>query len=542
MKVKRYLVESMPEALEKIRVELGKDAVILNTKPVKTGGFMGMFRKQQIEVIAAAETKEEKQAPVKPATSVPKLDRQENGNSFVGKQGYQSPNKNEPSSVGQRPKVIQTASHPNAAPHTNSKEGLLVTPAQDGDFVQQEEQPKSLAGALAAIRYQQAIHTLTDANQQSGTVLPSSTPDTVPLVQDREEGKEFIAPQLGEGTSTPIVGESSLPDRSQRLEPSLTMNQPDATVPTEKMQQEKRLDQATGMQEYRDMIGELKDMRVMLHKLLFAKQASEQLPPSLAEWREKLLQNEMQESTIATLLHDILLELPDPYHATQEEVDNLMKRRIAERVAKHVPDDSKTRNPQKYLFFFGPTGVGKTTTIAKLAAWHMLKEKRKVGFITADTYRIAAVEQLKTYANILNVPLEVVFSANEMENALDKMQGYDLIFIDTAGRNYRNDEFVSKIKEYLQWEEMSEHLLVMSLTSKFADMQAIIEQFKDVPISQVILTKADETLHYGPILSLLEQFDLPLSYLTTGQNVPDDIEVITTEKLTKLIVGEEAYA
>ncbi|GIO00723.1 hypothetical protein J5TS2_13910 [Brevibacillus halotolerans] len=541
MKVKRYLVESMPEALEKIRVELGKDAVILNTKQVKTGGFMGLFKKQQIEVIAAAETKEEKQAPAKPATSVPKLDRQETGNSLAGKQGYQALKNNEQSSVGQSPKVIQTASQPKAAPHASPKEELLATPAQGGDAVQPEGQPKSLAGALAAIRYQQAINTFTDSNPQASTVLPNSTPDHAPLAQEREADVGFRAPS-GEVTSNPIAEESSLPDHSQSLSSSLSMNQTGTSVSIEKAHQEKRLDQATGMQEYRDMIGELKDMRVMLHKLLFAKQASEQLPPSLAEWREKLLHNEMQESTIATLLHDILLELSDPYHATQEEVDSLMKQRIAERIAKHVPDETKTKNPKKYLFFFGPTGVGKTTTIAKLAAWHMLKEKRKVGFITADTYRIAAVEQLKTYANILNVPLEVVFSANEMENALDKMQGYDLIFIDTAGRNYRNDEFVSKIKEYLQWEEMSEHLLVMSLTSKFADMQAIMEQFKDVPISQVILTKADETLHYGPILSLLEQFDLPLSYLTTGQNVPDDIEVISTEKLTKLIVGEEAYA
>ncbi|MDN9010262.1 flagellar biosynthesis protein FlhF [Brevibacillus laterosporus] len=541
MKVKRYLVESMPEALEKIRVELGKDAVILNTKQVKTGGFMGLFKKQQIEVIAAAETKEEKQAPAKPATSVPKLDRQETGNSLIGKQGYQAPKNNEQSSVGQSPKIIQTASKPNAAPQTTPKEELLAPPAHGGDAVQQEGQPKSLAGALAAIRYQQAINTFTDSNQQASTVLPKSIPDHAPLAQEREEDVGLIAPSVGV-TSNPIAEESSLPDHSQSLASSLSMNQTGTSVSTEKAHQEKRLDQATGMQEYRDMIGELKDMRVMLHKLLFAKQASEQLPPALAEWREKLLQNEMQESTIAALLHDILLEMSDPYHAAQEEVDSLMKQRIAERIAKHVPDETKTKNPKKYLFFFGPTGVGKTTTIAKLAAWHMLKEKRKVGFITADTYRIAAVEQLKTYANILNVPLEVVFSANEMENALDKMQGYDLIFIDTAGRNYRNDEFVSKIKEYLQWEEMSEHLLVMSLTSKFADMQAIVEQFKNVPISQVILTKADETLHYGPILSLLEQFDLPLSYLTTGQNVPDDIEVITTEKLTKLIVGEEAYA
>ncbi|MBA4532303.1 MULTISPECIES: flagellar biosynthesis protein FlhF [Brevibacillus] len=541
MKVKRYLVESMPEALEKIRVELGKDAVILNTKQVKTGGFMGLFKKQQIEVIAAAETKEEKQAPAKPATSVPKLDRQETVNSLVGKQGYQAPKNNEQPSVGQSPKVIQTASQPNTAPHASPKEELLVTPAQNGDAVQPEGQPKSLAGALAAIRYQQTINTFTDSNPQASTGLPKSTPVQTPLVREREEDTGLIATS-GEVTSTPSAEESSLPDHSQSLASSLSMNQTGTSVSTEKAHQEKRLDQATGMQEYRDMIGELKDMRVMLHKLLFAKQASEQLPPSLTEWREKLLHNEMQESTIATLLHDILLELSDPYHATQEEVDSLMRQRIAERIAKHVPDETKTKNPKKYLFFFGPTGVGKTTTIAKLAAWHMLKEKRKVGFITADTYRIAAVEQLKTYANILNVPLEVVFSANEMENALDKMQGYDLIFIDTAGRNYRNDEFVSKIKEYLQWEEMSEHLLVMSLTSKFADMQAIMEQFKNVPISQVILTKADETLHYGPILSLLEQFDLPLSYLTTGQNVPDDIEVITTEKLTKLIVGEEAYA
>lgn len=172
----------------------------------------------------------------------------------------------------------------------------------------------------------------------------------------------------------------------------------------------------------------------------------------------------------------------------------------------------------------------------------MLKEKRKVGFITTDTFRIGAVEQLKTYANILNVPIEVVFSAKDLPIAMDRLAHCDLILVDTAGRNYRNNEYVKGITDLLEKETDSENYLILSLTSRYSDMKPIVQNFQDVPIHKVIFTKADETIIFGSILNVTHEFGLKLSYITIGQNVPDDIVTATPEVVANLILGEQAYA
>jgi flagellar biosynthesis protein FlhF len=207
-------------------------------------------------------------------------------------------------------------------------------------------------------------------------------------------------------------------------------------------------------------------------------------------------------------------------------------------LASNAQTSVKLERSVQYAFFFGPTGVGKTTTIAKMAANSMLKEKRRIGFITADTYRMAAVEQLKTYANILNVPMEVVFQPKEMVTAMERLSDCDLIFVDTAGRNFRNDEYVQGIRELVEHGTNSVNYLVLSLTSKYTDMKAIIQSFSDVPVKQVIFTKADETQSFGTMLNVSEEMKLTLSYITTGQNVPDDIVVATPTLVSSMVVGD----
>jgi flagellar biosynthesis protein FlhF len=185
----------------------------------------------------------------------------------------------------------------------------------------------------------------------------------------------------------------------------------------------------------------------------------------------------------------------------------------------------------RIVHFVGPTGVGKTTTIAKLAAEQVLKHKRSVGFITSDTYRIAAVEQLKTYANILNIPLEVVFSPLDLPKAFEKLADRDVIFMDTAGRNFRNEMYVSELNSLLRTQERYETYLVLSLSMKYNDMSAITHNFSKFGLDKVLFTKADETVTFGSIINLLYDFDLSLSYLTDGQNVPDDIRPMDVDKL-----------
>lgn len=198
-------------------------------------------------------------------------------------------------------------------------------------------------------------------------------------------------------------------------------------------------------------------------------------------------------------------------------------------------DDSK----KKYKFFIGPTGVGKTTTIAKIASMLKMEQQKKVALMTADTYRIAAVEQLTTYANILDIPLQVIYSADEVQEALEKFKDYDVVLIDTAGRSHKNREQRDDIEQLLKAvpEEEGENYLVLSATTKYRDLLKITEAYSQMTDYALIFTKLDETSCIGNILNIHMKTGAPLSYATFGQNVPDDISVIDPQSIAKQLLG-----
>ena len=177
---------------------------------------------------------------------------------------------------------------------------------------------------------------------------------------------------------------------------------------------------------------------------------------------------------------------------------------------------------KKFVNVLGPTGVGKTTTLAKLAAKCVLDEEKKVAFITTDTYRIAAIEQLKTYAQILSVPLEVCYNAQDFIAAKNKFSDYDVVFIDSAGRNFLDQENVLNLTKIINYDDDVEVFLVFALTGKYLDMKKIYKQFSKLPIYRFIFTKIDETHSYGAMFNLMDEFKVGTAYITNGQNVPDD--------------------
>ncbi len=194
---------------------------------------------------------------------------------------------------------------------------------------------------------------------------------------------------------------------------------------------------------------------------------------------------------------------------------------------------------RKFINVVGPTGVGKTTTIAKIAARAVLEKKKKIGFITTDTYRIAAIEQLKTYANLLQAPIEIVYNSEDYQKAIEKFSSLDLVFIDTAGRNYKEERYINDLKQLINFNEEVESFLVLSLTSKEKDMNRIVEQFKDIPIDRFIFTKVDETNSIGSMCNLMIKYNKGLAYYTDGQEVPEDIkEANLTELLDLFFQGE----
>ncbi|HYF80285.1 MAG TPA: flagellar biosynthesis protein FlhF [Symbiobacteriaceae bacterium] len=185
----------------------------------------------------------------------------------------------------------------------------------------------------------------------------------------------------------------------------------------------------------------------------------------------------------------------------------------------------------------GPTGVGKTTTLAKLAAHLALGQGRRVALITADTYRIAAVEQLRTYSEIIGVPLEVVYDPAEVRGALAAHSDKDLILVDTAGRSPKNHAHMSELKAYLDVLEPSETYLVLSLTSGYRDATMIVDHYLPMGFDHFLFTKWDEAAAPGLIYNIVHRYKRPLSYVTTGQNVPDDMEIANPETITRAILG-----
>lgn len=374
MRIKKYLVNSLPDAMQQIKSDLGHEAVILNTKKVKTGGFLGLFKKQQIEVIAAIDPeKKEKQEKAK-------------------KQEKQAPN-------------------------------------------------------------------------QAVSVVPRTN------VEDEE------------------------------------------------------------------VISEIKSIKKYLLHLITEKE--QHLSPALEKVNQRLKKHDISKEICSEIIAKLMLKLETENDYGEKEIYSWTKEEIIRFIKLGHAKQHNTFS--KVTCFIGPTGVGKTTTIAKLAADLMLKEKKKIGFITTDTYRIAAVEQLKTYAGILNIPIEVVYSPDELKNALDRLDSCDYILMDTAGRNYFEKEYVDELALLLGNDEEVQTNIVISLTSKYSDLKEIIDSFAELTIHSILFTKLDETRSYGIILNLLHEYRLPFTYLTNGQNVPDDIILASPEIIADLILGEDAH-
>lgn len=197
-------------------------------------------------------------------------------------------------------------------------------------------------------------------------------------------------------------------------------------------------------------------------------------------------------------------------------------------------------NGPRIVFFVGPTGVGKTTTIAKIASRFSVEGGKKVALLTADTYRIAAAEQLRTYANILEVPFRVIYSPEEVVKACEDYKDYDYIMVDTAGHSYQNETQRKAVEEFLHAvKERSQQdvFLVLSATTKYKDLLKIADAYSEITDYKLIFTKLDETAYFGNLLNLRLHTGAQLSYVTCGQNVPDDIENFNPQKTVKLLLG-----
>ena len=202
-------------------------------------------------------------------------------------------------------------------------------------------------------------------------------------------------------------------------------------------------------------------------------------------------------------------------------------------------DDGGDAVGGRKVMLLGPTGVGKTTTIAKLAAIKALWEHKKVLLLTSDTYRIAAVEQLKTYAKILGVPIEIIFDISSIPSAVDEHDNADIILLDTAGRSQRDKKNMELFENlYNAFTPDAVHL-VLAANMKYKDMLDVVEHIPNIPVSHLLFTKLDETVSYGSIFNIQQVMGCPVSFLTVGQNVPKDIETATGTRIAEFLMKPE---
>ena len=259
----------------------------------------------------------------------------------------------------------------------------------------------------------------------------------------------------------------------------------------------------------------------------------------------RLLYNTMIENEVAEKYVNQILEDVDKNRKPNMPFDYLLANIYQKIILKFgksegiLPADKGPR----VVLFIGPTGVGKTTTIAKLASIFSMEQKKKIALLTADTYRIAATEQLRTYAQILEVPFRVVYTAEETKDAVEAFNEYDYIFVDTAGHSHRNAELLANMKMHLDAVAgiaQMQVFLVLSATTKYKDLLKIVDNYKEVTNYQLIFTKLDETTTVGNLLNVKLHADTPIAYITCGQNVPQDIEPFNPQKTVKQLLGGKA--
>lgn len=281
------------------------------------------------------------------------------------------------------------------------------------------------------------------------------------------------------------------------------------------------------------VLKEIKQLKKMLH---FTKDETQQYPMNYRLVYEGLITQEVEPSLAIQLVDKVLTRIGET------EAEDVAYQKIVDVLEEEIQTQLSgfsykgIKDTKKVAQFVGPTGVGKTTTIAKIAAKYMLEEQKKVALITSDTYRIAAVEQLRTYAKILDIPMEVAYTVEDFGQAFEKYAAYDVILVDTAGRNFRDEQYIKQLKESTRAEWQIDTYLVLALTAKAEDINAIYNQFAQIGIKEVIFTKTDETRQYGSFLNISLGKQTGIAYATNGQDVPEDLVKLSPALISNYII------
>lgn len=334
-----------------------------------------------------------------------------------------------------------------------------------------------------------------------------------------KEPEMNVAKNMGE--------EDSLEERLTRLQALLEKQM------SEKKEEEKSEETIANQEQKTEEMTEIEEAPVDEEKekeIEYAKNCKELI-------YQQMLANEVDKEIADSIMEEVNRSLPED--ALLDQILANIYQKIILMLGQPYLIDAKPKDKTIFIFFLGSTGVGKTTTIAKIASKLKLEEKANIVLVTADTYRIAAVEQLKTYANILSVPLKVIYSPKELEESMEELSQYDICLVDTAGRSHRDKEQMNDIRELMEQVPIAERqvYLVLNAGIKYSDLQEIASTYSSFTDYSIIFTKLDETSSAGAMLNMKMKTKCPLSYVTWGQNVPDDIGEIDPQKVAKQLLG-----
>lgn len=483
MKLKTYRAPSMADALGLVKKDLGKDAVILHTRSVRVGGVLGFGAKTLVEITASDE-------------SVP-MARQRKA--VAGQPGPRAAEPAMPAStfgaLGAYKKV--------AAMGATAPTGQVPTASRES--VEREEAQRL---TVSNRRAPAAVPSAPIPTTNTQTNVPANTLTRAPLEMQRETAAPvFAGPAAGIGRFAGS-GEGSTPSQIQRelAEIKLLVNQVLHAAP------------ASGAGAAAGHMPEALFNHYL--RLLEAAVSRDVADRIIGAVRDELTPGELGDESIvrATVLRHIAGMIP-----------------VAASVSMTTPPTAAGRGPT-VIALVGPTGVGKTTTIAKLAAAYKLRHGKTVGLITSDTYRIAAVDQLRTYAGIIGLPLKVVLTPTEMRAAVASLSHLDVVLIDTAGRSQFNADRIQELQEFLDAAGPSEVHLVLSTTAAEPVLLKTAEAFAAVRPSRVILTKLDEAVNFGVLVNVVQRINARLSFVTMGQEVPDHIEPGHADRLARMVL------
>ena len=510
MQIKSFKAPTLKEAMANVKSELGVDAVILHTNKIKKGGILGFHAKEIVEVIAAIEdepvVKEQKPAMDTGAASEAVLQAAAAARASRNSAPEPQPTGNftprNMVSQYQTAGTIEAISHAMAQNTPSPTFGEVLASVNRAQ--EQVESGESASGTLP----QQPV-----ANEQVAPVQP--------------------AVDVNSGVEQPVVKEESAESVSV-AEEKLVSVESDAEQLSSKKETETASEDATDLdvkeQEILDLQNQLEEMKSMLVEMSRNKDEAGGIPNLQRAMEAQGISQHVLEDMISKLNGTEILAPQNSIKALKA-LEKYVRKAI--RIANGITLYS---DKPKIVALIGPTGVGKTTTLAKIAAKFVLEEGAKVALITADTYRISAVEQLKTYSDILGLPLEIVYNPQALQEAIEKHQDKQLILLDTAGRSQYNAYQMKELSELLNIDADIEKHLVMSATTKTSDGLELLDNFSLCKPDRVIFTKVDETKTHGIILNILHRRKVALSYLTNGQSVPDDIEPASIEKLAELLL------